>query len=102
MPDSFEPMVIARLDDLKSDVNRASDRHDEGLKKLFELHEVHVADDITRFKAIDQQFTDAAVLAAEAKGTAKATARVWGLMAGVPVPLGTAIWAIWKAIHRIP
>lgn len=100
--DGFEKLVIQRLDDLKQDVIRASDQNHEGLKKLFELHESHVQDDIARFEKIDGQFTDAAVLAAEAKGVAKTTAKMWGLCAGLPAPILTGIWAIWKAVHRVP
>lgn len=99
---SFEQMVISRLDDIKEDLNRANDQHNEGLKKLFELHEVHVADDIKRFESIDDQFTAAAVNAAETKGAAKVTARMWGLAMGLPTPIGAGIWAIWKALHKLP
>jgi hypothetical protein len=102
MPDpSFEQLVLAQLTAIKDDVNRASDRHEAGMKKLFEIHEAHAQDDIKRFESIDKQFTDAACLAAEAKGVAKTTAKAWGLMAGLPAPIFGAVWAIWKAFHGL-
>lgn len=101
MSDSFEKLVIQRLDDLKQDVIRSSDQNREGLKKLFDLHETHVQDDITRFEKIDGQFTDAAVLAAEAKGTAKATAKFWGIIVALPGSATGMIWTVWKFLQHI-
>jgi hypothetical protein len=101
MDSTSEQLILSRLDDLKNDVNRASDRHDAGMRKLFELHEEHGREDNRRFEAIDAQFKQAAVLAAEAKGVAKTTAKFWGLCAGLPVPIITGIWGIWKYIHGL-
>lgn len=100
MNDSFEQIVIARLDDLKSDVNRASDHHDAGLKKLFEIHEAHAADDTRRFEDINQQFATAAISAAEVKGAAIQKAKMWGAVIGLPTPVATAVWALFRYFHH--
>ena|SRR5579862_4794591 len=98
---SFEQLVLTQLTAIKEDVNRSSDRHDAGLKKLFEIHEAHAADDIKRFEGIGEQFTTLATKAAESKGEAKATAKFWGLAAGLPAPIFAGLWAIWKAFHGL-
>lgn len=101
MSDSFEQLVLAQLSSIKDDVNRASDRHDMGMKKLFDIHEEHAKDDITRFKSIDDQFAKQAEKAAETKGEAKQTAKMWGLAAGLPAPVAAALWGLWKVLHHI-
>lgn len=98
---SFEQLVLAQLTAIKDDVNRASDRHEAGMKKLFDIHEAHAKDDIVRFESIDKQLSVSAEKAAEAKGIAKTTAKFWGLMAGLPAPVAGGIWAIWKAFHGL-
>lgn len=101
MSDIFEQLVIQRLDDIKEDMNRASDRHDSNLRKLFELHEAHTQSDVEQFKHIDGQFNDAAVVAAETKGAAKATAKFWGIVVATPGSITGLIWAIWKFLEHI-
>jgi hypothetical protein len=99
---SFEQLVLSQLTAIKDDVNRSSDRHEAGMKKLFDIHEAHAADDIKRFDGISEQFTELATKAAESKGEAKATAKIWGLAAGLPAPIAAGIWAVWKAFHKLP
>jgi hypothetical protein len=89
------------LDDLKSDINRKSDRHDTGMRKLFELHEEHTKDDTRHFDAIDLQFQNAAILAAEAKGAAVSRAKFWRLTLGLPTPVLAGIWACMKYVLHI-
>lgn len=101
MSEPFEQLVIARLDDLKNDINTASARHEEGMKKLFDIHEEHAKDDIKRFEGINDQFTSIATKAAEAKGEAKQTAKMWGFMTALPVPIGALLWKIWLHFHGL-
>ena len=88
--DPFQQLVIQRLDELRDD------------NKLFlQKLEEHGKEDVVRFETIDQKFSDAATIAAESKGVAKATAKFWGLCAGLPGPIAAGVWAIWKAFHGL-
>jgi hypothetical protein len=90
MSEPFESLVIQRLDELRED------------NKLFLTKlEDHGKEDTLRFESIDRKFGDLAAAAAEAKGTAKATAKFWGLCAGLPAPIAGAIFALWKVLHHI-
>jgi len=102
MSDSFEQLVISRLDDLKNDSNRNFDLLVSGQRALHAKFEEHAKEDTKRFESIDAQFATAATIAAEAKGVAKTTAKVWGICTGLTTPIVAAIWAVWKAFHRIP
>jgi len=89
------PFAVGELERLQTShpsqiMLRASDRHEAGMKKLFDIHEAHAADDIKRFENIDQKFS----AAAEAKGVAKQTAKFWGLCAVLPAPILGGLWAI--------
>ena len=97
---SFETAVLAQLAAIRDDAARSSDRHDAGLKKLFDIHEAHCADDAKRFDGISTDFTNIAIGAAEAKGEARVTAKIWGLCAGAGGALLAIIPEVWKYLHR--
>jgi hypothetical protein len=93
---SFEQQVLQKLDTLYKQWE------DHGVIDVGEFHGIHtkvdmlldnqktfgakfdehVKENSTRFEAIDHKFTAIAVIAAEDKGSAKATAKTWGIVGG--------------------
>lgn len=84
--------VLQMLGDMKSDMNRNFDLLVEGQKTLFNKFNEHEKQDDKRFEEIH-------VKAAEDKGEAKITAKLWGIGTGL-VGGGLALLPeIWKYFH---